>query len=140
MHNLVTWLAEAGGVAEPPAGRVGETLKVAVATAGTTQVELTAPDGTAQDLPVQDATFAFRPDAPGFYGFKDGGEERLVPASFLLQGESDLLAGAGQAAPAPTLAAASAGDPGKTFWPMLLIAAVLLLLVDWVLLHDGRIT
>ena len=140
MHNLVTWLSEAKGIQEPVMVKVGETAEIRVQAAGQAQVDLQTPDGETLKLPVQEGSFAFRPDRPGFYGYRDGAEARPIPASFLLPDESDLLAGVGQATEPPALAAAASMNPGKTYWSLLILAALLLLLLDWVLLHYGRIT
>jgi hypothetical protein len=115
--------------------------RVEVETAGGEgPVTITTPEGLTEQATPGQGRVSFRSSSPGFYSLESKGWREDIAVSFLAPEESDLLAGVGQERSAASVEALEAPGSGRSYWQILLAAAIALLTLDWTLYHHGKLS
>ena len=143
LANLVAWLAPSAGSGLPPSVRPGEVVSFAPR-AGVDSVAITDPSGRERRLaPTRGIILFGNTDAPGPYMVREFAGDREIRRGVLtvnlLSPEESALA---PQTPAFTGTAANAGPTTdarspREFWRPLLIAALLILTVEWWIYYRG---
>jgi len=143
LANLVAWLAPSAGSGLPPSVRPGEVVPFAPR-AGVDSVAITDPSGRERRLaPTRGIILFGNTDAPGPYMVREFAGDREIRRGVLtvnlLSPEESALA---PQTPAFTGTAANAGPTTdarspREFWRPLLIAALLILTVEWWIYYRG---
>ena len=143
LANLVAWLAPSAGSGLPPSVRPGEVVSFAPR-AGVDSVAITDPSGRERRLAPSRGIILFgNTDAPGPYMVREFAGDREIRRGVLtinlLSPEESALA---PQTPAFTGTAANAGPTTdarspREFWRPLLIAALLILTVEWWIYYRG---
>ncbi len=143
LANLVAWLAPSAGSVLPPSVRPGEVVSFAPR-AGVDNVAITDPSGRERRLAPSRGIILFgNTDAPGPYMVREFAGDREIRRGVLtvnlLSPEESALA---PQTPAFTGTAANAGPTTdarspREFWRPLLIAALLILTVEWWIYYRG---
>jgi Ca-activated chloride channel homolog len=139
MANLLEWMAPARLVDGPAAATVGDPLPLRWPPA-VDAIRITHPDGTVQTTTAADGLAAYTGvDRPGHYRIEALAGDTVLASEFIAAnlfgtGESDIAPRApGELALGGTARPAASEQPmaNREFWPLLALAALLILLVEW---------
>ena len=140
MSSLVEWFTPQNVVSTAEALHVGDSLALNPQ-AGATSVRFTLPDGSSTQLPVQGQMIFTDTEFPGQYTvevFQDG--SLVQTAAFAVNvfdaGESNIGPQTGITLGGTTITQAVEEEIGqREFWPLLVLAALLVLLIEWYAYH-----
>lgn len=130
--NALDWLTDTGD-SIVPTWRTGEAWSIPVSR-DAQAVTITSPSGEAKSLPVYEGRAIFYGEEVGFHEVKTPQETFLVAANLANPRESNIKPGDSAAVQADMFDVSQAGlsFQGQDWWIYLVLAAILLLLVEWV--------
>ncbi|NLH50745.1 MAG: VWA domain-containing protein [Myxococcales bacterium] len=136
LHNAVQLFSRKPEGEIRTGNRLGEKVELAV-TPGRQQVIVQDPLDQKISVPVRSGRALFRPTVPGFYTYADADALRVLAVSLTDPEESDLHPTPGAAL--PTFPRSLEGETREIFWPWLVLAALVLIVLDLVLFYHGRL-
>jgi Ca-activated chloride channel family protein len=140
MSSLVEWFTPQNVVSAAEALHVGDSLALNPQ-AGATSLRVTLPDGSSTEFPVQGQVIFTNTELPGQYNVEVLQNGSVVQtAAFAVNlfdaGESDIAPQPAITLGGTTITQADEEEIGqREFWPLLALAALLLLLIEWYAYH-----
>jgi hypothetical protein len=135
-HNALVWFAESNDIEQRTSHQIGTTLQLPVKDESR-EVELTTPLKKTLRLVSNAGVASYTPPGPGFYTYFDGKEEKTLAVSLVDPEESDLRGA--RPDPAPPFDYVEGKARREKFWPLLILFAFAIIILDFWLYDNGKL-